>query len=329
MWQVSVRPDLPILGGASGAPAVGMPSFWPFSSSLAAIAAAADDKPWQLYRADPQRGPNAPAIKVERFTWATLIDIRIKRIPGRPHTAEVIGADTAARQLLLELWEYLEAKKATDTADLFFGFQLSPAAGLAGGLASIVIDPDVTYLVRTNLSDGNPLGQSGEPTRPLAGRRRDAALRSLFRTDVERSRFPHIALGGKCRRRQRLLARHDRCRGQRLRRGALGHRRQCDDHRRRRARKPVKSQSGAQTLQLQYRRSRRRSDRHRLDGALRRRTGRPRSDAARDRRPGQCRLHLRHYQPAGCRQHSGADGAPALQPRGLSAAREQRIRREQ
>jgi hypothetical protein len=152
MWQVSVRPDLPILGGASGAPAVGMPSFWPFSSSLAAIAAAADGKPWQLYRADPQRGPDAPAIKVERFAWATLIDIRIKRIPGRPHTAEVVGADTAARQLLLELWEYLEAKKATDTADLFFGFQLSPAAGLAGGLASIVIDPDVTYLVRTNLS---------------------------------------------------------------------------------------------------------------------------------------------------------------------------------
>ncbi len=152
MWQVSVRPDLPILGGTSAAPAVGMPSFWPFSSSLAAIASAASDKPWQLYRADPEQGPNAPAIKVERFTWATLIDIRIKRIPGRPHTAEVIGADTAARQLLLELWEYLEAKKATDTADLFFGFQLSPAAGLAGGLASIVIDPDVTYLVRTNLS---------------------------------------------------------------------------------------------------------------------------------------------------------------------------------
>jgi hypothetical protein len=157
MWQVSVRPDLPILGGTAAAPAVGMPSFWPFSSSLAAIAAAADDKPWQLYCADPQRGPDAPAIKVERFTWATLIDIRIKRIPGRPHTAEVVGADTAARQLLLELWKYLEAQKPTgiadpDTADLFFGFQLSPAAGLAGGLASIVIDSDATYLVRTNLS---------------------------------------------------------------------------------------------------------------------------------------------------------------------------------
>jgi hypothetical protein len=152
MWQVSARPDLLVLGGTSGAPAVGMPSFWPFTSSLAAIASAADNKPWQLYRADPQLGPDAPKIKIERFTWATLIDIRIQRIPGRPHTAEVVGADTAARQLLLELWKYLEAQKATDTADLFFGFQLSPAAGLAGGLASIVIDPDDTYLVRTNLA---------------------------------------------------------------------------------------------------------------------------------------------------------------------------------
>ena len=62
MWQVSVRPDLPILGGTSAAPAVGMPSFWPFSSSLAAVAAAADDKPWQLYRADPEQEPNAPAV---------------------------------------------------------------------------------------------------------------------------------------------------------------------------------------------------------------------------------------------------------------------------
>ena len=73
-------------------------------------------------------------------------------MPGRPHTVEVIGADTAGRQLLLELWQYLEANAATDDASLFFGFQLSPAAGLAGGLVSPTIDRNATYLVRTNLS---------------------------------------------------------------------------------------------------------------------------------------------------------------------------------
>lgn len=151
LWQTSVRPDLPVLDGTDDAPAIGMPSFWPFSSSLAALAAAADDKPWQLYRTDPELGPDSKAIAVERFAWATLIDIRINRIPGRPHTAELIGADTAGRQLLLELWQYLKTH-TDDTADLFFGFQLSPAAGLSAGLASTPIDHDASYLVRTNLS---------------------------------------------------------------------------------------------------------------------------------------------------------------------------------
>ncbi|MEN2976710.1 hypothetical protein P7L78_02580 (plasmid) [Tistrella bauzanensis] len=152
MWQVAARPDLPALGAGNGAAAVGMPSFWPFTSNLASLAASVDSGPWQLYRADPEQGPDAPAIAMERFTWATLVDITINRVPGRPHTVEVIGADTAGRQLLLELWQYLEANAATDDASLFFGFQLSPAAGLAGGLVSPTIDRDATSLVRTNLS---------------------------------------------------------------------------------------------------------------------------------------------------------------------------------
>jgi hypothetical protein len=152
LWQTAVRPNLPVLGDSSSAPALGMPSLWPFTTSLSAIAAAADDKPWQLYRTDPELGPDAKAIAMERFAWATTIDIRLNRIPGRPHTAEVIGADTAGRQLLLELWQYLENAGANDTADLFFGFQLSPATGLAGGLATSASNPDDSYLVRTNLT---------------------------------------------------------------------------------------------------------------------------------------------------------------------------------
>ncbi|TFG89643.1 MAG: hypothetical protein E4H17_00240 [Gemmatimonadales bacterium] len=152
LWQTAVRPNLPVLGDSAAAPAVGMPSLWPFTPSLSAIAAAAHDKPWQLYRTDPELGPDAKAIAMERFAWATTIDVRPNRIPGRPHTAEVIGADTAGRQLLLELWQHLEKAGASDTADLFFGFRLSPAAGLAGGLATNASKPDASYLVRTNLT---------------------------------------------------------------------------------------------------------------------------------------------------------------------------------
>ncbi len=147
IWQTASRPALPVLGGAT---AVGMPSFWPFTASLAAIAAAADANPWQLYRTDPQQA-QAKAVAVEQFTWASLVDIRLNRIPGRPHTASVVGADTAGRQLLLELWRYLESTPS-DHAQLYFGFQLSPAAGLSAGLASTPLNRNATYLVRTNLS---------------------------------------------------------------------------------------------------------------------------------------------------------------------------------
>lgn len=179
LWQVATRPGLPSLGGGAAAPAVGMPSFWPFTADLAALAArgAQDGLPWQLYRTDPEQGPAAPALPVDRFAWATLIDIRINRIPGRPHTAEVTGADTAGRQLLLELWQYLKDQQGADTADLFFGWQLSPAAGLAGGLASSPVNADATYLVRTNLStetrSGNQAARRGrmlaEGTTPPSG----------------------------------------------------------------------------------------------------------------------------------------------------------------
>jgi len=171
IWQVATPPDLPVLGGSDGAPAVGMPSLWPFSSALTVLAAAADALPWQLYRTDPERGPTAPSLPVERFAWATTIEIRLKRIPGRPHTAEMIGADTLNRQALLEVWRYLEANRDSDGADLFFAALLSPAAGLAGGLAAIAADPDSTYLVRTNLTTETRSGnQPSRRARTLAVR---------------------------------------------------------------------------------------------------------------------------------------------------------------
>lgn len=173
IWQVASRPDLPSVGTAAEAPAVGMPSFWPFGSDLAAIAAAGDGGAWQLYRTDPEKGPDAPALPINRFAWASLIDIGISRIPGRPHTASVTGADTAGRQLLLELWRYLESHP-DDDATLFFGFRLSPAAGLPGGLASTGIDRTASYIVRTNLStetrsgnlSANRLARAGDDLPP-------------------------------------------------------------------------------------------------------------------------------------------------------------------
>ncbi|AFK55879.1 LysM domain-containing protein [Tistrella mobilis] len=151
IWQTPNQINLPALGEGAGTASIGMPSFWPFGSDLAAIAAAADGGPWQLYRTDPEKGPDSPALPVHRSIWASLIDIGISRIPGRPNTASVTGADTAGRQLLLELWRYLETHP-DDNAVLYFGFRLSPAAGLPGGLTTTGIDRGASYIVRTNLS---------------------------------------------------------------------------------------------------------------------------------------------------------------------------------
>ncbi|MEN3161292.1 LysM domain-containing protein [Tistrella mobilis] len=151
IWQTPNQINLPALGEGAETASIGMPSFWPFGSDLAAIAAAADGGPWQLYRTDPEKGPDSPALPVHRSIWASLIDIGISRIPGRPNTASVTGADTAGRQLLLELWRYLETHP-DDNAVLYFGFRLSPAAGLPGGLTTTGIDRSASYIVRTNLS---------------------------------------------------------------------------------------------------------------------------------------------------------------------------------
>ncbi|KYO52572.1 LysM domain-containing protein (plasmid) [Tistrella mobilis] len=151
IWQTPNQINLPALSEGAETASIGMPSFWPFGSDLAAIAAAADGGPWQLYRTDPEKGPDSPALPVHRSIWASLIDIGISRIPGRPNTASVTGADTAGRQLLLELWRYLETHP-DDNAVLYFGFRLSPAAGLPGGLTTTGIDRSASYIVRTNLS---------------------------------------------------------------------------------------------------------------------------------------------------------------------------------
>lgn len=148
LWNTPQRP----LHGVDDTPVLGMPSLWPLPRALAPVTAADDAKPWQVYAADPGLGPDAPATALERTTWATHIDIRINRVPGSPHIADVVGADPYDRHILLKLWQYLDSHRKDDGATLWLGFRRSAAAGLATGLSSPEIDRNQTYLVRTNLS---------------------------------------------------------------------------------------------------------------------------------------------------------------------------------
>lgn len=147
-WQTPVPPAFPAFAG--DAARAGMPGLWPFPAELTAKAAEGGDTAWLLHRTDPALGPDSPSVVVANYVWASLIDLRIQRVPGRPNTYELFGADTAGRQLLLEAWRHLA--DTADTAELNLLYQLSAAAGLPPGLTSAPLDPALTYLVKTNLS---------------------------------------------------------------------------------------------------------------------------------------------------------------------------------
>lgn len=155
-WQTPTPPAYAAFATPSNA---GMPSLWPLTGDLLAKAAQSSDIAWNLKRVDPELGPEAAPLPVQNYVWASQIDLRIQRVPGRPNTYELFGADTAGRQLLLEAWRYLAAHP-TETADLTLLYQLSQASGLPPGLTSGAIDAARTYLVKTNLSTETRSGVS-------------------------------------------------------------------------------------------------------------------------------------------------------------------------
>ncbi|HKR11614.1 MAG TPA: LysM peptidoglycan-binding domain-containing protein [Pyrinomonadaceae bacterium] len=144
-------------------PSTGMPTLWPFSDDLMRAELLNPTKPFALCNVDPQLGPSAEPQELTLYAWATSIDIRIRTIPGLPNTYEVFGADTAGRQLLLEVWEYLD--QLTDTATLHLLYQQSVSAGLPNGLTSVPVTDNATYIIKTNLTTET---QSGNEVSRLA-----------------------------------------------------------------------------------------------------------------------------------------------------------------
>lgn len=131
-------------------PSTGMPTLWPFSGDLMRAEILYPTKAFALCNVDPQLGPSAEPRELTLYAWATAIDIRIRTIPGLPNTYEVSGADTAGRQLMLEVWRYLDQQ--TDAATLHILYQQSVSAGLPNGLTSVPVADNATYIIKTNLT---------------------------------------------------------------------------------------------------------------------------------------------------------------------------------
>jgi len=148
-WQTTESIAIPNPGNVT-APSTGMPSLWPFSGDLMRTEILYPTKPFALCSVDPQLGPTAEPQELTLYAWATTIDIRIRTIPGQSNTYEVFGADTAGRQLLLEVWQYLD--RQTDAAAVHILYQESVSTGLPSGFTSVPVTDNATYLIKTNLT---------------------------------------------------------------------------------------------------------------------------------------------------------------------------------
>ncbi|MFF4422405.1 LysM peptidoglycan-binding domain-containing protein [Streptomyces sp. NPDC001549] len=167
-WQTTTTVRLPV------APS-GPPSLWPLPSDL--IARAGSDRSsseFLLEQTTPQTGADARYTELGSYAWATLVSFAVRRIPGLAGTVEVLGADTADRQRIAQILEYLRAipeKPATgayppappgESLLLTPLWQLPPSPGLTPGLTSTPLDADRTFIVQTNLSTETRSGPTSQ-----------------------------------------------------------------------------------------------------------------------------------------------------------------------
>ncbi|SCL44892.1 hypothetical protein GA0070606_0503 [Micromonospora citrea] len=149
LWQTTDPVTYPAIGDGP-APADGVPTLWRFSADLRAAVRARTDQPFTLYAADAR--PDRAAVELTHYTWATLVDVRIRTVPGMPYLVELLGAGPADRQALLDLWRHLADPATTKAATVRLLYRSTASGGAPTGLISTMLDDEQTYLVRTNLS---------------------------------------------------------------------------------------------------------------------------------------------------------------------------------
>lgn len=142
------------------APPTGEPSIWLLTDQLQARAAALGwgTTAFALFTAagDPANRPSSSPVT--RYDWATLVHLSVRQAAaaqgsGPPaNTYGIAGSDADGKARLLALLDYLTTSGNTDTAQLFVLYEPDAAANNPRGLASAVINPAATFVLRTNLS---------------------------------------------------------------------------------------------------------------------------------------------------------------------------------
>lgn len=203
-WQAA----LPPVGCFPAASAAGGPSVWMFPDAL--VASLADQQAANANTAlSPQILVSAKHVQADQpvvateagcYSWATLVNFSIS-LPVTDGSAASVanayvvdGADDTGAALL----QQLQARVAAgDTATLYLLYPPDPASPNASGLASDVLNPTGTYLLKTNLStlthsgadQFNMLLAAPDPTQVYAATLADPAdfLAVLWEASITRS----------------------------------------------------------------------------------------------------------------------------------------------
>lgn len=142
---------------AGGAPLVGQWSLWPFPDALVARAQSGSDTLYELVQRYTDSSRPQTSDIVANATWATVVEFRVRRVSGYQSVFELLGADTAGRQLLLEAWQQLSAGS--------YGYLLyapAPSNDDISGTMAAQPAAAATYIVKSNLSTETSSGVHAE-----------------------------------------------------------------------------------------------------------------------------------------------------------------------
>jgi hypothetical protein len=147
--RIPLQAPIALAFNASGsAPLVGEWTLWPFSEAFEARARAAPATPYELALRGNFEDRPQPSTLIANATWATVLSFSVRRMGDRQGVYELLGADTANRQLLLTLWQRLASSSG---AAGYLLYAPAPADSSTVGLAVGRVKATSTYIVKSNL----------------------------------------------------------------------------------------------------------------------------------------------------------------------------------
>lgn len=143
------------LAAITGPARLGNASLWPFPAALLAKARRSSATRFELVRAAPGTTV-ADHDALADTTFATLVALTIRRIPGYTHIYQMLGPQGPDRDLLLELARAIGEEDPAAATKVFIAVAPAPDAGNPHGLAILDSAAAQTFVIRANLATDLP-----------------------------------------------------------------------------------------------------------------------------------------------------------------------------